>query len=559
MDSGLIKGYSKANSRVYIFILILLVLIGTYFRVWNLGLSSYWVDEVNSVFAAESLLENGDMALPSGMIYTRARLHTLITALFFYFFDINETTSRAVSAVFGILSIIMVYVLAKKIFNRKVGLMASFLVSFSHFEVGWCRVTRMYTLLQFLSIVIILLFIKGFEGESNKWNNLDLSNTKRGVLHNLFSFFRNKGISVSWIIVCIMCIGIVYFYVHSLIVFLAISLVLYLMTMTVITLFSKEDSRGEFYKYLFASILTVFAALVVWFLMPGIRELTTNYLSYIPPWAAGTSMAKNPLYLFEFLISPFKFPIAAFFFIGSIQALVRRDRLAIILICIFITPLFFLSFVFSHRSQTYIYYVYPFFLILASYGFVNIVEGEWNFLKNSLLFSKSKLLKSGLYLMFFTIFLISPWFRVVFHIPDSGDGVTNFAVTTDEWRKASEILKNNKKEDDLVISSLPQVLMFYKVKSDYTLNMAALKRSERNDFKDSIGRWRDVYSGTVCIESLDELKKIIENNAAGWIAVSKYHLEHDNYIPEDVREFLMEFFKDYIKTNRGTIFIFHWS
>ncbi len=43
------------NHRIYIIILILFLLVGGFLRLWNLGVPSFWVDEVNTVFAADFL------------------------------------------------------------------------------------------------------------------------------------------------------------------------------------------------------------------------------------------------------------------------------------------------------------------------------------------------------------------------------------------------------------------------------------------------------------------------------------------------------------------------
>ena len=73
------------NYRIDFIVLILFLLFGGFLRLWNLSVPSFWVDEVNTVFAADSLTKTGSPTLPSGMIYDRAFLHTYTVALFYHF------------------------------------------------------------------------------------------------------------------------------------------------------------------------------------------------------------------------------------------------------------------------------------------------------------------------------------------------------------------------------------------------------------------------------------------------------------------------------------------
>jgi Na+-driven multidrug efflux pump len=78
---------------------------GSWLRLWNLGAASFWVDEVNSYYSAESWNETGRDLFPSGKVNGRAQLYTAATAAVFRMFGMNETTTRLPAAFFGICSI----------------------------------------------------------------------------------------------------------------------------------------------------------------------------------------------------------------------------------------------------------------------------------------------------------------------------------------------------------------------------------------------------------------------------------------------------------------------
>ena len=535
-------------------VLIVLLACAAFLRLWNLGRQSFWVDEVNAVYAAESWIESGTFNMPSGYVYSRAPLYTYATALLFRVFGAGEVTTRFTAALFGILSIWMAYHLAKKIFNDKVGLLTAFLMTFSHFEVGWSRTARMYTMLQFFTLVFVYAFIKGWEAVQDRTVQ---PVEKVSLCTKIRMFLRRWGIAPQWLLAGTIVVVITYLYVHLLILFILGGLLLYCLTMTLTTFFNDRNSERIINKYSIAAF-TGIAIVIISSLIPYTRGAAAYFLSYTPPWAEGLSAAQERMVLFEFLISGQRFPLAAFFFIGGMQILSRQQKLGWIPLWAFLFPLFILSFVFTHRVPTYLLYVYPYFLIVSAFGFINIIESEHSFLTKEVTLRK-RWMKFGILALFFAVFVISPWFRITLHIPFFEDGQTNMAVTPAEWREAAQTLDEHRIEGDVVISSLPQVAMYYGVHSDYCLNWNSLDQSKSEDFKNAGGEWIDVYAGVVCVESPEDLERIVANYPRGWILISAYNLEHVNYTPVEVKNYIVETFPESMRTKNGSVLIYHWS
>ena len=133
------------------------------------------------------------------------------------------------------------------------------------------------------------------------------------------------------------------------------------------------------------------------------------------------------------------------------------------------------------------------------------------------------------------------------------------AVTPDEWREASQIVKKRMKNGDLVISSLPQVAFYYKIRSDYGLNWANLEQAKEEGFKNKSGKWVDVYAGVECIKSLDEFKRLFKTYPRGWLLITKYHLEHVIATPPEVRNFIERNLGKPYTTKRGSVLVYHWN
>ncbi|MCJ7812898.1 glycosyltransferase family 39 protein, partial [bacterium] len=485
-----------------ILLLMILCICGAFLRFWNLGSQSFWVDEVNALYAAQSWMANGEFTLPSGWVYDRAVIYTFITAFLYKGFGVSEWATRFPSAFFGLLSILISYVLGTKIFNKKVGLLTAFLVAFSHFEVGWSRTAKMYTLLQCFTLVFVYTFIKAFETDSRDQDKIQMMSklSKSTILQRMIVFLNKSGISPLWLFITGLVFIISYRYVHQLIFFLLGGIFLYFVFFAFINFIDKKGRERIVNKYSIILSSIVLIAGFIWIAFPYLHGAIFFFLSYTPSWATGESSAQDKLALFDFLISSQRFPIAAFFFIGSFQLFSRQSKQGWIPFWFFVCPLFLLSFMFTHRVPTYLFYVYPLFLMISAFGFVNLLESEMLVLSNRAILKK-KWMKQIITTLLLSVFIISPWFRITLHIPFVEDGVTNLAVTPNEWREASKIVIDSKQEYDIIISSLPQVALYYGLHSDYVLNLASLIQSREQKFFNNTGRVIDIYSGTVCIES----------------------------------------------------------
>lgn len=548
---------SSKSLRWDIFVLTILILAGGFLRYWNLDVPSLYVDEANTIFSAESFLKIGRDLFPSGIVNGRGELHTAIVALVFRFLGISEKTARIPSVFFGLLSIFMVYFLGRKVFNRKVGLLTAFFVAFSHFEIGWSRTARMYTLLQFLSLLILYIFLLGFE-RSSQWGKIHTATEgKRFSLTKVKRFLKRNQIAPLWILICGFLIWLNAFKVHLLGTLLLGGFFIYITIMAFILFVTETNVKRYINKYSIFTFGTLVIAVMGWVFVPYIQSKIHYFLSYTPPWAQGSSTAQGRFYLFDFLISPYRFPFAVFFFIGCVQVISRRKKLGWLLMSGFLFPLFCLTFVFTHRVPAYIFYVYPLFLMLAAYGFVNFLGSEAVVMMRDTQLKK-RWIRSAVMVLYFLIFLIPPWFRISLHIPFFEDGITNLAVTPNEWREACHYVKERISEKDITITSLPVVAMYYKIQSDYDLNWTHLSQAKMEEFKNQNDRWADMYAGVSCIESLDELVQLMKVNQSGWLIVAKYHIEHALIIPEAFRHFIDSHLEEPFKTRNNTVWVYHW-
>jgi uncharacterized membrane protein len=152
-------------SRLLLVALLGIIALGAALRVSDLDNDSLWLDEASSVkFSNESL---------SGIIETTA--HDVHPPLYYFalhywmkLFGDSETSSRLLSALFGILAIPVTYKVAARMFDRATGLLAAGVLALSRFHLEFSQEARMYSLLCLLSLLSFYYFLELLDGKKSR-------------------------------------------------------------------------------------------------------------------------------------------------------------------------------------------------------------------------------------------------------------------------------------------------------------------------------------------------------------------------------------------------------
>ena len=165
LDMNLLE---KINKKIYIpgVLLVILIAVGFFLRVYKLGYQSYWIDEGFTYMQMEAVHKHGYPLLESGVVDVK----DIILPYFLQiprFFTEDPFWLRMIPAIFGTASIYVVFLLARYLWNPIVGLFASFLITFSYWHIAWSRQLRPYSLLV-LSIFIAMLFLALHERTQRK-------------------------------------------------------------------------------------------------------------------------------------------------------------------------------------------------------------------------------------------------------------------------------------------------------------------------------------------------------------------------------------------------------
>ncbi len=175
----------------YLLILLIAILvIGTFFRLYHINDESLWLDEGITYYnsTAEDL---------GGVWDKTAELDQ--SPPFYYFvmhgylegFDENEFGFRLIPLIFGILTILFLYLLVSAMFEEEVGLYAAGLLAILPFHIGFSIESRMYGLLALEAVMAFYFLYKAMVTEKRGygwWVFFILTSVIGLYTHNFFMF-----------------------------------------------------------------------------------------------------------------------------------------------------------------------------------------------------------------------------------------------------------------------------------------------------------------------------------------------------------------------------------
>jgi uncharacterized membrane protein len=149
-------------------ILIAILVLGFFLRIYGLDSESLWLDEGHSIDLAR--LE------PSQMLETlskdvHAPLYFLILHYWINLFGEAEFTLRFLSVIFGFFAIFMMYKVGSLIYDKRTGILSSLTLALSPFHIYFSQEARPYALVALLTLLSMYFFIKILE-KRTIWNSI---------------------------------------------------------------------------------------------------------------------------------------------------------------------------------------------------------------------------------------------------------------------------------------------------------------------------------------------------------------------------------------------------
>lgn len=121
-------------------------------RLYHLGYHDLWYDEIATVNYAQHPWHNWN-----------APLYWILMHLWIKIFGISEFSLRFPSAIFNFFAVILTFLIGKRLFNKKIGIIASFFIGLSPFHLWYAQEARDYSMVLFWGILSTYLLIKALE------------------------------------------------------------------------------------------------------------------------------------------------------------------------------------------------------------------------------------------------------------------------------------------------------------------------------------------------------------------------------------------------------------
>jgi len=164
------------------------VLLGFGIRLHKLTYHSLWLDETVSVYLASFPLSE---IFRQGMTLQEPNppLYHLLLSVWMRLFGTGEASVRVPSVLAGTIYLPLVYVLAHRLFLRRVALIATLLAAASPFLVWYSQETRMYALVAGLSLGALYCFLRALHSGDWRWWVAYALTTVAGLYTHFYAVF----------------------------------------------------------------------------------------------------------------------------------------------------------------------------------------------------------------------------------------------------------------------------------------------------------------------------------------------------------------------------------
>ena len=457
------------------FPLILICILAIFLRFYRISSQSIWFDEAISIVYAE--FSPPDI-IKAVIFDTQAPFYYLLLH-FWLILGESEFIVRALSAIFGIAYVYLVYLIGCKIFDRRVGLIATFLVAISPFNIYYAQEVRVYALLTFLALLCVYATARLLERYSIKDQIIVIGTLVLGIYTHYYFLFIALGINIY---------------------------VLLERNKPRATWIQSEDNK--FIGKWILSQLVVFLLLIPWipviykqYFNPrvgmrtpnplnlrGINNVINSLIDILNVTHLGHSNVANEYNILNII----SFLITIIFVLGIIAAVKERRKINF-LITFYFLPLILASILSFHNN-----WLGPrYFIISAPVYYIFVAQGISILYNKKILFSLSLLLITSL----FSISLMDYYYKF-----QKGEN----------WREVAQIIDCSIREVDSIILTEPiniyPFTYYYKGGAKiYTIKPYVYKSSLEIIFNKYKQNWV-IYVNTMPTEHALEIMKYIKEN-----------------------------------------------
>lgn len=469
--------------------LALIICLGIFLRFYQLGNQSYWMDEgytINAVISgAQNGFSNGSSILDSGQKYF-CPLYCYPTAKISELIGQNALAYRFLSALFGLIFILLTYFLTNTIFkNKKAALLSAFFVTFSYWQIAWSHQARWYTMLEVFFWLALLLFYLFLTVKNKKQKIISL------VLSIIFTLLAIATHKLAYILPLIM---LAWYFIAN-----------------------RPTKKKAIISIAITLIVIAFAefGLGLHFIAHALKKVSFHY--------------NLPYYLSFYLKNYWLLILIAIY--GYFNSLKEQKKKIVMLALPFVVYLIFLSFFTDIVHYRYLFHVTVIFYIIGAIATVDILE--------KIRHSQLKIVSLALLILVFFISGEGVMYPKSFYFLEADNPSQQnrpyYAYTPQpDFNRAYAKIKANLKDTDLVISSHPHFNKIFLNQPGYWIKYNYLGIE---DTPNAVSDNKEYYVGAEIINNLEEFKNITQKNH-GYIVFD--YMATDGRISKDIISYIQD-------------------
>jgi 4-amino-4-deoxy-L-arabinose transferase-like glycosyltransferase len=526
-------------------IAILFAVLALVLRLYRLGFLSLWVDEyMHSLAAIKGQFKHGE---------NNGILLTWLNTLFAYVLGHNEFSMRFPVALLGAALVPATYVLGKQIANYKVGLMAAIFVCFSLYLIFWSRVDRPYGMVSTFYVPLILSFWMMLEVKSkqeNAWSKFGIN--PRFLWLTLLALL----LSMLSQLICFLFIFSAGFYGS----FVAIeewvtkksnplklnayNLLFYLNVLAVVFMLTPIGNK------MMRPIIEIF--------LPG--NMATLILPDLKAAIAAIDGDKfyNSFDVYTGVINNDFKGLKYLGWCGFVLAFIKNRKLAYLLVSSFVVPFLLMSFVFREPVHAkYLTYIYPIFLISASYSLYYIAFSLMKYLSKT--FTENS--KSYLSMCTIAFIVLIVGISKKKEIGEMLKTETHGNIVAKEiseihyvnWKQPCLFIKDRMQKGDVIMATVQFAPRFYLGLDSVVWFRQMHFDAKTKDYISNIPDKRKLSANTY-----EQLVKTFNENKRGWLLADYYF---DNALTDPrAKQFVEQNFEFHFSAcEDGAVKVFSWD
>jgi 4-amino-4-deoxy-L-arabinose transferase-like glycosyltransferase len=440
---------------------------GALLRLINLGKYGFWTDEYFHVFAAKSFLQGDSLFVPMVGYYGRAKLVTALTTAMFWVFGESEFAARLPFALANIFFLGVAAVVVRRLFSETVSAAAVFCLAFAPFAIDISRECRFYTLHQLFYFGAAYALLAGFEN----------------IAGRMKPDGRKASMDWRWIAAALPMAAVA-LHLQELTVNLGVVIACYLAVMFAFVVVRQGWVNALISKYGITLFLGIAGATAVYLLKPEMIQAKLREAMQINNWQVAKGYTDH-FYRYYFTDN---FPALTFLFpVGAYVAFRRYGKSGLYTVCAAAPLLLLHSFFFARKSERYIFYLFPFFVITAVIAIEPILEWGWEKLRVNLKSEplRAKVVAAAFLLPGFLV-LVHPWILTAAKAP--------FRAKHPDWKSLDDQFKRNLRGATIVTTN-PQAFIYYVGKSPEYYRLAEISR--RYAYEPTLVRTPDQFSAVL--------------------------------------------------------------